>query len=168
MKGFRLNCNKCPNVINHINPEILTGSNSILIVGESPKGQLIDCLNTPTFKRLTQNLAEQNIKFSECSFTEICKCELQNRSDLYIAGRRCMPRLAKQISDTKPRLVITLGVIANRIFAEQYNVEPGVGKLVKLPDFEYLPLWHTSPINPRGFKKNQQILADKTLTSAQK
>lgn len=135
------------------------GTNRVLIIGESPKGQLSDCLNSLTLKRLSLNLEQVGIKISECSFTEICKCELGSRADLVVVGQKCMPRLRQQIVDIKPRLVITLGVVSNALFAQEYVIECDVGKLVALEDFNYLPLWHTSPANPQGVRRNAALLS---------
>lgn len=159
-----MSCNKCKKVGLQINPDILIGINDILIVGESPKGQLLDCLKSPTFKRLSDNLKIIKVKLSDCSFTEICKCELSNRNDLIVVGQNCISRLVDQITKLKPKIVITLGVTANQIFAKQYNIAPKVGRLIQLKDFAYLPLWHTSPINPRGYRKNQDLLKNIRFT----
>ena len=147
----------------------------ILIVGESPaangwilsgkafyndKGKLV-----PSGVRLNKLLKSLNFSLEECSFTEICKCVIGNeRNLLKTCGNKCWKIFVKQIKGNDFKLIIPLGLETLRIFNNQLTSHYEVGKLaeikIKNKDYYFLPLFHPSPINPRGLERNLKIVKE--------
>jgi uracil-DNA glycosylase family 4 len=111
-----------------------------------------------TGKRLNDYLEKFGLSIGDVSFTELSKCFLDSRKCLDKSCENCFEHLQSQLEELKPKIVITLGVTPNKIFAKNYGIDPGVGKLEKMDDFEYLPLYHPSPASPTGHKNNLAIL----------
>lgn len=141
---------------------------SILIVGESPapNGWIIsgkacyrpDGKILPTGKRLNEYLGPLGTSVEACGFTELSKCFVSNRNELDACSEKCWPIFLKQIKTQKYKLLIIMGVKTTSIFSKLIGRDLVVGEIVdvKLENKKYkvLPIFHPSPVNPTGHKKN--------------
>lgn len=167
------NCKKCDN-LGHSCPDgpyIQIGQGNgrkILIVAESPakNGWRISgrAFYTPegkmlaTGKRLNDYLKKLDLGVEKISFTEMAKCYLVDRKLLEKSSHNCFEFLEAQISALNPALIITLGVIPNKVFSKEYGITLPMGVLHTVGVFKYLPLYHPSPASPYGHKNNLEIL----------
>jgi uracil-DNA glycosylase len=83
---------------------------------------------------------------------------LSDRKLLEKSGYNCFVFLEEQIKTLKPTLVITLGVIPNKVFSKKYDEDLPMGFLHTIGKYSYLPLYHPSPASPYGHKNNFEIL----------
>jgi uracil-DNA glycosylase len=68
--------------------------------------------------------------------------------------------LISQIETLKPKLVITVGTIARDVFIEENKLQIIMGETVRIDGYHYLPLYHPSPANPVGHRKNIEIITN--------
>jgi len=144
----------------------------ILIVGESPaakgwrvSGKAFYDINhkmLPTGKRLNALLSLINLSIEKCGFTELAKCFINgNRKVLEKCSKGCWPIFTKQLKKVDYKLILLLGVRTLEIFNKIIKTELKIGVIskIKINDKNYsiLPIYHPSPINPHGQKKNQEI-----------
>jgi DNA polymerase len=164
------NCKKCEKFFsgNPKDPFIKYGKDKkVLIVGEFPKKDAQDFFynkKKELFKsseRLNEYLEIIGLNLESVSFTEICKCTVDNRKKLKKAAENCYVHLVKQIEILKPRIVITIGVTAKEIFSNKNHKKIKMGQVYRLKNYNYLPLYHPSPANPVGHKSNLKIIFDK-------
>lgn len=145
---------------------------TVLIVGESPaangwrvsgkacyspQGRLL-----PSGKRLNELLIPLGLSVETCGFTELAKCFIgKDRKNLAACCRGCWPIFVKQIKMADYKLIIILGIKILEIFNKINNsdLKTGIMSRVKIDDKEYsvLPIYHPSPINPHGQRKNRLI-----------
>ena len=97
-----------------------------------------------------------------CGFTELAKCFVgKNRKGLAACCRGCWPIFLKQLKIFDYKLIIILGVETLHIFNElaKIRLETGVVAKVAIDNQIYtvLPIYHPSPINPHGQRKNELI-----------
>jgi len=144
----------------------------ILIVGESPaengwrkSGKAfydIEDKILASGKRLNLLLFEFGLSVETCGFTELAKCFVgKNRKALFNCSKGCWSIFLKQLGFEDYELIILLGVQTLTVFNKLSNLNLKIGRLSKaiLNDKEYylLPIYHPSPINPYGFKRNHLI-----------
>ncbi len=152
---------------------IKIGKGRILILGESPakdgwivsgkafynsKGKL-----QATGKVLQELLKICNLTIDDINFTECCKCIINDRKVLRNCMNNCKNILFKQIDSFDCDIVLPMG---------QYPTETILGQRIdKLRDFVgkeiyvnfgktqklVIPIYHTSPANPLGYKGNVEI-----------
>jgi uracil-DNA glycosylase family 4 len=144
---------------------------NLLIVGESPapSGWIIsgkacyrpDGKILPTGKRLNELLNPLDLSVEICGFTELAKCFVAERTELSSCSKKCWPIFLKQIKRKDYKLLIILGVKTTSIFSKLTEKELVVGKITNLKlsgdDYKILPIFHPSPINPTGHKKNTAL-----------
>lgn len=149
------------------------GKTPFIIIGESPaKDGWIKS------KRAFYNISGQlqasgkilekllnNIGFSidDIYFTECCKCIIEDRKTLQKCSQNCLPILYEQLNKIPCNIILTMGLHPTQAllnckikrFADlvgkvtEINIE---GKLYKL-----IPIYHPSPLNPKGYKENLPI-----------
>ncbi|KKR56141.1 MAG: hypothetical protein UT93_C0004G0019 [Candidatus Woesebacteria bacterium GW2011_GWF1_40_24] len=144
----------------------------VLIVGESPaengwrksgkafynpEGKIL-----PTGKRLNLLLSPFNLSVETCGFTELAKCFVgKNRKALERCSLGCWPVFLKQLESIDYKLIIILGVKTLEIFNKLNKTELKTGTLSKTKvngkDYAILGIYHPSPINPQGQKRNKII-----------
>lgn len=166
-------CNKCSDLGHSTpnGPHLQLGKGlgkKVLVIAESPakngwrvSGRAFyttDGKILATGRRLDDYLKRYNLGVSEISFTELVKCYLSDRKLLEKSGHNCFEYLKEQINELKPSLVITLGVIPNKVLSAEYGTDLPIGTISDVDGFKYLPLYHPSPASPYGHKKNLDIL----------
>lgn len=144
----------------------------VLIVGESPaangwrvsgkafytpRGRFL-----PSGRRLNALLLPLGLSVETCGFTELVKCFVgKDKKRLANCCQGCWPIFVKQIKLTDYKLIIILGVKTLEIFNKINNsdLKTGIMSKFKIDDKEYsiLPIYHPSPINPHGQRKNKLI-----------
>jgi uracil-DNA glycosylase family 4 len=154
--------------------EATTGK-KILILGESlakndwiKSGRAFYGINgkiAPSGKRLNEELSLLNLSLDQCAITEIAKCYLgSNRKQLLNCGLLCGTHLIKQIKNFKIELVLSLGVSTKEVLQRIFNTNLPIGKITELTfknkKYYFLPLYHPSPANPTGHKKNIEIITN--------
>lgn len=144
----------------------------LLIVGESPapNGWVVsgiacyrpDGKILPTGKRLNELLAPFDLSVEECGFTELVKCFVSKRTELKSCAKKCLPILLKQLKGTEYKLIVILGVQTTKIFSDILDQELIVGEIQDVifnrTSYAVLPIYHPSPINPRGQGLNKEII----------
>lgn len=145
----------------------------LLIVGESPapNGWVIsgracykpDGKILPTGKRINELLAPLQLSVENSGFTELIKCFVSTRAELPKCGAKCWSLFLKQISSQDYKLLVILGVKTTEILNNLLGKELAIGEFtaLNLESREYivLPIYHPSPVNPTGHKKNLEIFA---------
>lgn len=144
----------------------------ILFVGESPagngwrksgkacytpKGKLL-----PTGWRLNELLEPFNLSVDKCGFTELSKCYIgKDRKLLKSCSEKCWPIFLKQLKAHNYKFLIILGVYTTNLFNSLSGYDLRVGKLAEIAlqekDYNVLPIYHPSPINPYSRQKNKRI-----------
>lgn len=167
-------CQLCSNLIKLKCNTIYFGKDTnLLFVGESPakngwiltgrafydaKDKLL-----PTGKVLNKLLGILDLTIDDITFTEACKCHIPDRKLLKQTSINCLPFLEKQIIELGTKIIIPLGEHPTRILLnEEFNFfSDVVGKVFekKLGNKKVLiiPIYHPSPINPKGYKNNLEI-----------
>lgn len=144
----------------------------LLIVGESPapngwrksgkacytpEGKLL-----PTGIRLNELLKPYLLSVANCGFTELAKCHVgKDRKLLLSCSRKCWPIFIKQTDLVNSELILLLGIKTLEVFNKISGNTLQVGEIDKVKlgrnNFLILPIYHPSPINPHGKRKNQSI-----------
>ena len=129
----------------------------------TPDGKLL-----PSGKRLNELLFPLGLSVETCGFTELVKCFVgKNRKILASCSQGCWSIFLKQLKSAKYRLIIILGVETMRIFNEltKTNLQTGIISKIVVDNQKYtiLPIYHPSPINPHGQRKNKFIFKSQEL-----
>lgn len=116
----------------------------------------------PSGRRLNELLFPLGLSVETCGFTELAKCFVgKDRKRLANCCRGCWPIFVKQIKLADYKLIIILGVKTLEIFNKINNsdLKTGILSKIEIEDNEYLilPIYHPSPINPHGQRKNRLI-----------
>lgn len=178
-----LDCKQCGERQKLVENSIKTGTSNILIVGESPAkdGWIISkraFYNSSGKLQATGRVLEKllgliDLSISDIYFTECCKCIIENRRDLGNCSKNCLPFLKRQIAELPCNIILTMGHFPTQTLLEQKIVRfsEWVGKIFDLKigskDFILIPIFHTSPLNPRGFSGNVPVF-EKIKTLLQK
>lgn len=144
----------------------------VLIVGESPaeNGWRVSerAFYTPdgkflaSGKRLNELLHPFGLSVEACGFTELAKCFVgKDRKRLAECSLGCWPIFLQQLKSANYKLIVVLGVETLRIFNSLAgtDLKTGVVSEAILDNNKYsiLPIYHPSPINPHGQRKNWLI-----------
>lgn len=150
----------------------------ILIIGESlsKNGWIVsgmpfhnkDRKIAPTFKRLNEELALFGASIENCSFTEVAKCYIgKDRKNIITCADKCREQLLKQLRHYKPKIIITLGVTTKNILEEMFDKGLVLGEMNEVVfsnnKIVAVPLYHPSPANPSGHKKNMTFISNLSL-----
>jgi uracil-DNA glycosylase family 4 len=119
----------------------------------------------PSGVRLNELLGLIDLRLEECGFTELAKCYIgKNRKSLKECSRKCWPCLMEQTEINDPKVIIILGKTTSDIFSElaKSDLKMGIINKVKLNEKDHLvlPIYHPSPINPHGRRKNLEIMGN--------
>lgn len=118
----------------------------------------------PTGKRLNEELKILNLCFEDCAFTEIAKCYIgNNRKILKSCGLKSGGHFVSQLKAYRIKVILSLGVITKDILEEIFQTELPMGEINQInidsKKVYILPLYHPSPANPHGHRKNLEIFA---------
>ena len=146
----------------------------LIIIGESPAkdGWVVskrafynkDGKLQASGKVLSRLLAILNMKIEDINFTECCKCVIQDRKILDKCSSNCKHFLYKQLEDLSwCDIIITLGLHPTQTLLNKKidRFSDYVGKVFSITignkEFQLVPIYHPSPVNPMGYKDNVPI-----------
>ncbi len=167
-------CRKCGMLLKPRFYTFKQGESNILIIGESPakdgwiesgkafyndKGTL-----QGTGRILSRLLELIGLTIEDISFTECCKCHLDNITTLSEFTANCRPFLISQLELSKQEIILTMGKFATQqiLGIEIKRFKDYAGKEFKYGNKIVIPIYHCSPINPLGYSGNVEIF--KSLT----
>ena len=167
------NCVLCGNLPKLIDNSIQYGKTNFIIIGESPaKDGWIESkrafYNTAgklqgsgrVLEKLLNNIG---LSISDIYFTECCKCIIEDRKNLEKCSANCLPILTQQLNKLPCDVILTMGLhptqailnIKIKKFADyvgrKFDVVLGGKK------YTLIPIYHPSPLNPKGYKDNVPI-----------
>jgi uracil-DNA glycosylase family 4 len=169
------NCLLCGNLTKLNCKTISYGTNTdFLFIGESPakNGWLLtgrafyDSNNKllPTGKVLDRLLTILNLTIDDITFTEACKCYIPDRHLLKQSTINCLSFLKRQIIELQSKILIPLGehptrILLSDITFKNFNEVVGRKYVINIlgEDKIVIPIYHPSPINPKGYKDNVVI-----------
>ena len=144
-------------------------TNSIVIVGEAPArtgwvrsgiawhntdGKLL-----PSGVIMQKLLAILGKELLAVTFTEAIKCFPSDRRYLKDLVALYRPTLTQQLRILNPKLILTMGTIPTQALIEEpfRRLSDVVGKRYAMGGSVVIPIFHPSPISPRGYKDNIPI-----------
>lgn len=167
------NCLLCGNLPKLVENSIQYGKTKFIIIGESPaKDGWIESkrafYNTAgklqgSGRILEKLLNNIGLSISDIYFTECCKCIIEDRKNLERCSVNCMPILIEQLNNLPCDVIVTMGlhptqaILQTKIkkFADyvgrKFDVVLGGKK------YTLIPIYHPSPLNPKGYKDNVPI-----------
>lgn len=166
-------CNKCGDLPKLQCDSIKKGNSKILVLGESPSkdGWIVsgkafynkEGKLQASGKVLNKLLNLCGLCIDEINFTEVCKCIITDRKTLRQCCQNCKPILFEQLDSFDCDVILPMGqfptetIIGEKVeklscvVGKQFNVV--FGKTSKI----VVPIYHTSPINPKSYKGNEFI-----------
>lgn len=168
-------CNLCEDLIKLKCNTISYGKDTkILFIGESPAkngwiatGRAFYDRNNkllPTGKVLNNLLKIIDLTIDDITFTEACKCCISNRKQLKQSALNCLPFLERQILELNSKILIPLGEHPTRILLKDIKFEKfgdivgnAYERIIGTEKVIIIPIYHPSPINPKGYKNNIPI-----------
>lgn len=167
------NCSLCGNLPKLTENSVKIGTTKFIIIGESPaKNGWIESkspfLNTSgrlhaTARILNKLLKTIGLTTDDIFFTECCKCIIEDRKNLEKCSANCMPILIKQLNSLPCEIILSMGLHPTQALLNKKikKFADFVGKeySVKLGEKNYtlIPIYHASPLNPKGYKENVPI-----------
>lgn len=166
------NCNLCNSLVDKF-PDAKTvflgKNNDILLIGEAPanngwrKSHKLWCdingkvLPSGIVLQKLFDIIDKNI--FETTFLESVKCYPLIRNNLKICSKNCKNIMLDQIDILKPKLIITLGEFPTRnlLNFKFDKFKDVVGNIYDVDGYKVLPIYHPSPISPKGYKDNIPI-----------
>lgn len=166
-------CSLCGNLPKLVENSVQIGKTNFIIIGESPaKDGWITSkkafYNTAgklqgTGRVLEKLLNNIGLSINDIYFTEFCKCIIENRKDLDKCSHNCKPILMEQLKDIPCKIIVPMGVSTTAallgIKIKKFSEVVGRTYNIKIGDKEciVLPIYHPSPLNPKGYKENLPI-----------
>ena len=163
-------CGKMPKLIEN---SMQHGKTNFVIIGESPaKNGWIESkrafYNTSGKLQATGRILEKllnNIGLSICDiyFTECCKCIIADRKNLEKCSKNCTPILIEQLNNIPCEIILTMGVHPTQAILQTKikKFADYVGKEFETTlgnkKYKLIPIYHPSPLNPKGYKENVPI-----------
>ncbi len=166
-------CSICGNLPKLKEKSIQIGKTSFIVIGESPAkdGWIVskrafynkDNKLQASGRVLEKLLNNIGLSINDIYFTECCKCIIENRQQLEKCSKNCLPFLFKQIENLPCRILVPMGLAPTQallgIKIKRYA--DFVGKIfeIKISNkiYKVLPIYHPSPLNPKGYKDNIPI-----------
>lgn len=166
-------CSLCGNLPKLTENSVQLGKTKFIIIGESPaKDGWIESkrafYNTAgklqgTGRVLEKLLNNIGLSINDIYFTECCKCIIEDRRKLEKCSKNCMPILAEQLNNLPCEIILTMGVhptqaiLQTKIkkFADYVGKEFDISLGNK--NYKLIPIYHPSPLNPKGYKENIPI-----------
>ena len=144
-------------------------NNDIVIVGEAPArtgwvksgvawhntdGKLL-----PSGIIMQKLLTILNKELLSVTFLEAIKCFPSDRRHLKKLAQLYRPTLERQIKILRPKLVLTMGAIPTQMLIDRpfQRLTDVAGKSFSVHGTRVIPIFHPSPISPRGYKDNVPI-----------
>ena len=96
-------------------------------------------------------------------FTECCKCVIEDRKQLEKCSQNCLPILYKQINQLPCKILVPMGIHPTQALLgiKIKKFADFVGKIFEIninnKIYKVLPIYHPSPLNPKGYKDNLPI-----------
>lgn len=167
------NCKLCGELPKLIEANIQIGTTPFIVIGESPaKDGWIESkkafYNTKGNLQASGRVLEKllnNIGYSikDIYFTECCKCIIEDRKQLEICSQNCKPFLLKQLKNIPCKIILTMGLHPTQALLnkkiKRYSDYVGKELDFVIDNMKYilLPIYHPSPLNPKGYKMNVPI-----------
>ena len=166
-------CTMCGDLPKLVENSVQIGKTNFIIIGESPaKDGWIESkrafYNTAGKLQGSGRILEKLLNLIDLSipdiyFTECCKCIIEDRKNLEKCSANCMPILIEQLNALPCDIILTMGlhptqaILKTKIkkFAEYVGKEFDVKLGTKT--YKLVPIYHPSPLNPKGFKDNVPI-----------
>lgn len=174
-------CGKFPKLTEN---SIQYGKTNFIIIGESPakdgwiesKRAFYNSLGElqGTGRVLEKLLNNIGLTIADIYFTECCKCVITDRNKLEQCSKNCMPILIEQLNDIPCEIILTMGVhptqaiLQTKIkkFADYAGKEFDIS--IGFRNYRLIPIYHPSPLNPKGYKDNIPIFDKLKLTLLKK
>ena len=168
-----IKCSLCGALPKLVENSIQYGRTRFIIIGESPaKDGWIKSkrafYNTSgklqgTGRILEKLLNNIGLSISDIYFTECCKCIIEDRTKLESCSNNCMPILIEQLISVPCDIILTMGLhptqalLKTKIkkFADYVGKEFYISLGIK--EYKLIPIYHPSPLNPKGYKDNVPI-----------
>ena len=166
-------CTLCGCLPKLIENSLQCGKTNFIIIGESPaKDGWISSkrafYNTQgklqgTGRVLEKLLNNINLTIEDIYFTECCKCIIEDRKSLAKCSENCMPILIEQLLGLPCDTILTMGVHPTQAILKTKikKFVDYVGREFKInfgeKEYTLIPIYHPSPLNPRGYKDNVNI-----------
>lgn len=155
---------------------IKQGNSKIMVIGESPakngwlvSGKAFYDINgnmQGTGKVLNKLLNLCNLTIEDIYFTECCKCHIADRKQLERCSINCKNFLIKQIEQSNCKVILAMGIFASQIVLDM-KIKKFKNYVGKTFDINFngeiktvIPIYHTSPVNPLGYKGNVKIFEE--------
>lgn len=167
------NCQLCGKLPKLVGNHMQIGNSPFIIIGESPaKDGWIESkrafYNTNGKLQASGRVLEKLLNrigylIGDIYFTETCKCIINDRKDLYISSKNCLPILLEELKTIPCKVILTMGLHPTQALLKTKIKRFGdvAGKQFELhiddKDFILIPIYHTSPINPKGYVNNLPI-----------
>lgn len=167
------NCRLCGDFPKLTEKSIQVGKTRFIIIGESPAkdGWLlskrafynIDGKLQATGKVLQKLLNNINFSIDDIYFTELCKCNIENRKMLAKCSQNCLKFLLAQLENIPCDIIVTMGKFPTQTLLNSKidKLTDVVGKIFDVKfgkkAFKLVPIYHPSPLNPLGYKGNVEI-----------
>ena len=167
------NCELCGRLPKLIENSVQIGKTPFIIIGESPaKDGWIESkrafYNTKQKLQGSGRVLEKllnliGLSIPDIYFTECCKCIIEDRKNLAKCSKNCMPILVEQLNSLPCNIILTMGMhptqaIMNTKIDKFSSV---VGKTFNITlgnkTYSLIPIYHPSPLNPKGYKENVPI-----------
>ena len=166
-------CKLCGELPKLIEDNIQIGTTPFIVIGESPaKDGWIEskrafyntkCRLQASGKVLEKLLNNIGYSIKDIYFTECCKCIIEDRKQLAKCCQNCMPFLLEQLKNIPCNIILTMGLHPTQALLNKKikKFADYVGKefdfVIDNKKYILLPIYHTSPLNPKGYKLNIPI-----------
>lgn len=167
------NCTLCGVLPKLIETPMQVGTTPFIIIGESPakdgwiqsKRAFYNCAGKlqGSGRVLEKLLHIVGYKIEDIYFTECCKCIVDDRKKLFLCSKNCLPILLEQLQNLPCNIILPMGVHPTQALLQiKINkFSDFVGKEFDLmlgsKRFKVIPIYHPSPLNPKGYKDNIPI-----------
>ena len=166
------NCNVCNSLVDKFPNDrtvFIGKDNNIVLIGEAPANngwrkshKLWRDIND---KILPSGVVLQKLfdiidrDIFETTFLECVKCYPLERKSLNVCSKNCKNIMLEQLKILNPKLIITLGEFPTRNLLDFKfkNFAEVVGNIYEIEGCKILPIYHPSPISPKGYKNNVPI-----------
>lgn len=165
-------CNRCGEYQKLTDDALQIGKTNFIIIGESPaKDGWIEShrafYNTKgklqgSGRVLAKLLDILGLTLDDIYFTECCKCLIE-RKDFACCAKNCKPFLVEQLNNIDCNIILPMGVYPTQVLldmkVDRFGDIVGGRFNRRLGDKEFviIPIYHTSPLNPKGYKENVPI-----------
>ena len=166
------NCKSCDKLVDKF-PNAATvylgKDNDIVLIGEAPanngwrkshklwKDVNDKVLPSGIILQRLFDIIDRNI--FETTFLESVKCYPLERKNLKTCSKNCKSIMLEQLQILNPKLIITLGEFPTRNLLDFKfdKFKEVVGNIYEVNGYKILPIYHPSPISPKGYTGNEPI-----------